>query len=192
MEPEDGAGDNAESTEGAGQQFGEVVAGDVFHDFTPAAGERAVRKSHGGADDEIAQGPEAETENAAIVGGEDASDRSAFGPQRINGEALPMLRESGLQSGNGATSLDADSEIGPGVFNDLIEARRGKDEVSALGRIAPTELGAPAAWNDGEASVIGETKGCGQLLLVGRFDDQAWLDARDRIGCGSRPNAFSG
>jgi len=73
MKAEDGAGDDAERAESTGDEFGEVVTGDVFDDFAAARSEGAIGKGDGNADDEVAEGAETETERAAVVGGEDAA-----------------------------------------------------------------------------------------------------------------------
>ena len=55
VEAEDRASDDAEGAESAGDKFGEVVAGNVFDDFASARSERAIGKSDGDANDEIAK-----------------------------------------------------------------------------------------------------------------------------------------
>ena len=93
MQAENGAGDDAERAKSAGDEFRQVVAGDIFHDFAAAAGQGAVGKCDGDADDQVAEGAEAQTQRAAVVGGENAADGGAFGPQAVEGEALAVLRE---------------------------------------------------------------------------------------------------
>src|SRR5689334_20645452 len=65
MKAKDRDGDHAESAEGAGDQFGQVVACNVFDDFAAATGERALRKSDGDPDDEVAESAKAKTKSAA-------------------------------------------------------------------------------------------------------------------------------
>jgi len=171
VDAEDGAGDDAESAERAGGELGEIVAGDIFYDFAATAGERAIGKSESDADDEVAKSAEAEAKRAAVVGGEDAADGGVFGEERIDGEALAVLREGGLQGVDGAAGFDGDGEIGPSVLNDFIQARGGENYFGAGGRIAPGEFGGAAARDDGEAGFVGGAEGVGEFAFVGGFDD---------------------
>lgn len=182
MKAKDGAGDDPKSTEGAGDKFGKIVAGDVFYDFTAAGGESAVGERDGDADDEIAEGAEAKTKRAGVVGGKDAADSGGFGPERVDGEALIVAGESGLEFPNRAAGFDGDGQVGPGVFEDFVEAGGGEDDVGARGRMAPGEFGAAAAWDDGEAGIVGEADDGGELEFVGRFEDELRLDAADGVG----------
>ena len=45
MEAENGARDNRESSESAGDEFGEIVARDIFYNLAAAGGEGAVNKA---------------------------------------------------------------------------------------------------------------------------------------------------
>ncbi len=163
MEAKDSAGDDAKSAESAGDEFGEVVAGDVFDDFAAAARERAIGKRDGDADDEVAERAETETERAAIVGGENAADGGLFRPERIDGEALAVPREGFLQSLDGAASFDGDGKVGPSVLEDVIQARSGKDEIGTGRRIAPGEFCAAAARDDGEAGFVRKAQEFGEF-----------------------------
>src|SRR5882762_11368264 len=78
MQAKDGAGDYSERSEGARNQFRQIVARDIFYHFAAAAGERSIRKSDGNADDEVAERAEAQPQRAAVVGGENAADGCAF------------------------------------------------------------------------------------------------------------------
>jgi hypothetical protein len=93
-----------------------------------------------------------------------------------------MLGKSLLKSLNGAASFDGNSEIGPGVLEDAVEARGGKDEIGTRGRIAPGELCAATTRDDGEARFVGETEGGGELLFGGGLKDEVRLKARDGVG----------
>src|SRR5579859_8099072 len=159
MKTEYGARDDAQSAESAGDKFREIIAGHVLDDFSAAAGKRAIGKSDGDADDEVPQGAEAKTKRAAVVGGEDASDSGFFRPQRIERKELAVLGEGLLQLLDGATSFDNHGEVGPGVFENLVESRRGKNEISTRGRIAPTNFGTAATRNHRETGFVGDTKG---------------------------------
>src|SRR5712692_10452287 len=113
MKAEDGASDDAERAESAGDEFREVVTGDVFDDFAAAGGERAIGKSDGHADDEVAERAETEAECAAVIGGEDAANGGFLRPERIEGEALAALGESFLERLKSATGFDGDGKVGP-------------------------------------------------------------------------------
>src|SRR5258707_61916 len=67
MQAKDGAGDYSERSKGARNQFRQIVAGDIFHHFAAAAGERSIRKSDGNADDEVAERAEAQPQRAAVA-----------------------------------------------------------------------------------------------------------------------------
>src|SRR6266581_4556437 len=181
MKAEDGAGYDAERAKGAGDKFGEVVAGNVLDDFAAAGGERAVGKSDRDADDEVAERAETETKRAAVVGRKDAADGCSFRPERIEGEALAVLSEGFLQSLKGAAGFDDDGEVGPGVFEDAIQARRGKDEMDVRGRIAPSEFCAAAARDDDEFGFVGEAEDFGELLFGCGFEEEMRLKAGDGV-----------
>jgi hypothetical protein len=59
--------DNGESAEGAGDEFREIVACDIFYDFAAAGSESAVGKRERDANDQVAKRAEAQTKRAAIV-----------------------------------------------------------------------------------------------------------------------------
>ncbi len=67
MEAEDGARDDRERAESAGDEFGEIVTCDIFDDFAAAGGERAIGKSERDADDQVAECAEAKAQRAAVV-----------------------------------------------------------------------------------------------------------------------------
>src|SRR5258708_28262341 len=190
MKAEDGAGEEAERAKGASDEFGEVVASNVLDDFAAAGGERAVGKSDRDADDEVAERAETETKRAAVVGREDAADGGSFRPERIEGEALAVLGEGFLQSLKAAASFDDDGEVGPRMFEDAIQARRGKDEMDVRGRIAPREFCAAAARDDGEFGFVCEVEDFGELLFSCGFEEEMRLKARE--GVGGRRGAHSG
>ena len=182
MKAEGSARDDAERAESAGDEFGKIVTGDVFYDFAAAAGERAVRKSDGDSDDEVAKRAEAQTQSAAFIGRQNAADGSFFRPEGVEREALAVLRESLLQFLDRAASFDSDSEVGPGVLDDLVEACSGQDQISARGRIAPGELRAATTRNDGQTLFVGEAQCFGEFFFRAWFDDEFWLSGHDGIG----------
>src|SRR5260370_17419135 len=111
MEAEDGTRDDTESAKGPGDELGKIVAGDVFYNFAAAACERAVGKSNGDTDDEVAERAETKAQCAAVVSAEHAADGGLFRPQRIKRQTLAMLPERFLQSLNGAAGFDGYGEI---------------------------------------------------------------------------------
>src|SRR5215469_970667 len=168
MKAEDGLSDDAQSSEGAGDELGKVVASDVFDDFAAAASERAVGKRDGYTYDEIAQRAKAQAKRAAVVRGENAADGRFFRPQRIEREALAVQGESFLQGLNGAAGLDGDGHIGPSVFEDPVHSGGRENEVGARRRIAPIEFRAAAAGNDSETNCVAQAED------FGKFNFGAW------------------
>ena len=88
-----------------------------------------------------------------------------------------MLSERVLQFLDGATGFDANGEISPGVLDDLVEARGGKNDIGASGRIAPGKFCAASARDDDEVRVICETQDCGELLFIDGFENKPRLCA---------------
>src|SRR5215470_15292573 len=119
MEAEDGAGDDSERAESTSDEFGQVVPGDVLHDFAAAGGECAVGKGDGDADDEIAQRAETKAEHAGIVGRKNAADGCGFWREDVDGEALTVLRQCLLKTSDGAARFDGYGHIGPGMFENF-------------------------------------------------------------------------
>ncbi len=149
VEAEGGFGDDGEGAEASGDEFAEVVAGDVFDDLAARAGDGAVGEDEGHADDEISEAAVAVAERAGVVGGEDAADGCAFGPEGIERYELAVLWRVCLKMLPGATGLDSAGEVLPGVFDDSVEA--GEFEVDVgFGGIAPGLFGAASDWGDGE------------------------------------------
>ncbi len=156
MQAKDGSRDNAKCSESTGDQLREVVAGDIFHHFAAAAGERAIRKSDGDADDEVPERAKAQAQGAAVVGRENTADGGAFGPQAVEGQPLAMLRQCILQRLQSAACFDRDRQIGPGVFDDSIEPRGGEDEIRFLGWISPIEFRCATARDNRDSGFVRE------------------------------------
>src|SRR5258708_21092431 len=114
-----------------------MLAGDIFNRFAAAAGERSIRKSDGNADDEVAERAEAQPQRAAVVGGENAADGCAFGPQAVEGQPLAMLRQRMLQRLLSAAGLGGNCQIRPGMFDDSIEQYGRKDNILFYRRLSP-------------------------------------------------------
>src|SRR5215469_7167780 len=181
MQAKDGAGDDTKRSEGAGNEFRKVVARNILDDFAAARGERAIRKSYRDAKDEVAQRSEAQSERAAVVGGKHPANGRLLRPQRIESKPLAVLGKRLLQSFDRATCFHGDGEIGPGVLEDVAQARCGKKQVGARGRIAPAEFAAAAARDNGKLRFIGEAKRGSKLLLGGRFKKELRLNAANGL-----------
>src|SRR5205823_1103950 len=106
-------------------------------------------------DDQVAERAEARHERPGVAGGEDAADRSALGPERVEGEALPVLGQRRLKARDAAARLHGRGEISPGVLQHAMEPRRGEDEVGTARRVAPIEFRAAPAWDDGQTRAVG-------------------------------------
>ena len=65
MQAEGDFRDDAECAEGAGEELGEIVAGDVLDDLAAASRDGAVGEDDGHAEDEIAERAVAAAEGAA-------------------------------------------------------------------------------------------------------------------------------
>src|SRR5260370_244410 len=109
MEGEPRASNEGESSQGPGHEFRQVITGDVLHDLTAAARQRAIRERNGGADNQIAKSAKTQTEGATVVGGEHAADGGFFRPQRIKRQPLAILRQR-LQSLDRAACFDGYGE----------------------------------------------------------------------------------
>ncbi len=57
MQTEGDLCDDAECAEGAGEELGEIVAGDVLDDLAAAASDGAIGENDGHAEDEVAKEP---------------------------------------------------------------------------------------------------------------------------------------
>ncbi len=133
----------------AGDEFAEVVAGDVFDDLAAGAGDGAVGEDEGHADDEVAEAAVAVAERAGVVGGEDAADGGAVGPEGIEGHELAVPGEGVLELLPGAAGLHRAGEVLPGMLENAVEAGEVKAEICGDG-IGPGLLGVAACGGDGE------------------------------------------
>lgn len=169
VEAEGGFGDDGEGAKGAGEEFAEVVAGDVFDDATAGPGDGAVGEDKGHADDQVAKAAVTMPECAGVVRGEDAADGGAIGPEGVEGDELTVLRECLLELLPGAAGLDGAGEVLPGVFDDSVEA--GEIEVdSCFGGISPGLLCAASDWGYGEGVLVGVAEDFRDLLGIGGRD----------------------
>ena len=172
VEAEGGLGNDGQGTEAASDEFAEIVTCDVFDDLASRAGDGAVGKDEGHADDEVAEAAVAVAEGPGVVGGEDAADSGAFGPEGIERYELAVPFEGFLKMLPGATGLNSAGKALPGVFDDMVEAGQVELDV-CFGGIAPGLLCASTDWSDGERVFVGVAEGLRDLLGLG------WRDGDD-------------
>ena len=122
MQAEGDLCDDAECAEGSGEEFGEIVTGDVLDDLAAAARDGAVGEDDGHADDEIAKRAIAAAESSAVVGGDDAADGGAIREDGIECDALIVAREFALHGGPWRAGGDGGGHVLPDVFADAGEA----------------------------------------------------------------------
>src|SRR5258708_32898685 len=166
MQAKDGAGYYSERSEGARNQFRQIVARDIFHHFAAAAGQRAIRKSDGNADDEVPERAEAQPQRAAVVGGENAADGCAFAPHAVEGQPLAMLRQRTLQRLQSAAGLGGNCQIRPGMVDGSIEPSGRKDKIHFFWRISPVEFCGASTRDNGHSGFIRQGERACQLVLV--------------------------
>ena len=186
MQSENGAGDDAERAVGAGNELWQVVPRDVLDDSSAARSKRAIRESDGHADDEIAKRTETKPKSAGVAARERAADGGVLGPQKIGCQALIVVGKRGLQSADGAAGFDRNGKVGPNMLDDFVEARRGKNDLGARGRVAPAELCPAPARDDRKAGIIGEPERAGKFDFVAGLENKARLYPANGIrGTGS-------
>ena len=95
MEPQAGAGDQAEPSLGTAEQLAEVVARDVLDDLAPGARHRPVCEHDRDAEQEIARGTVAMAPRAGEAPGEAGAYRRVAG--RVESEHLPLLGQPSIQ-----------------------------------------------------------------------------------------------
>ena len=177
MEAEHRLRDDRERAERSRGELRQVVARDVLDHLAAALRERAVGQCQRDPDDQVAERAEARHERPVVARGEDPADRGALRPERVEGEALPVLGQRRLQPRDAAPRLHGRRQIGPGVLQYAIESRRGQDEVGAARRPAPIELRAAPARDDGQAREVGAGEHAGDRCRVAGLDDPAGRDA---------------
>ena len=94
------------------------------------------------------------TDGSGVVGGEDAADGGAFGPEGIECYELAVFCERLLELLPSATGLDGAGEVLPGMFKDAVETGEFEADI-CLGRIAPALFRVAAGGSDGEAVFVG-------------------------------------
>src|SRR5690606_40623239 len=98
VQPQHHLGEQAQRTEGAVEELGQVVSGDVLDDV-PAGADGAAVGEHGGhPDDEVAQGAVGLLGGAGVGGGDQPAGGGAGpGPGGVEGDPLALLRQRALQ-----------------------------------------------------------------------------------------------
>ena len=111
--------DDAERAERAGEQFAEIVAGDVFHDAAAAFERDAAAIDGVDADHVVAHRAVAEPARAGPVGGRDAAERGFGGAGDVDRQLLPFGGERGGEVGHADAGLDDDRHVARRVVDDL-------------------------------------------------------------------------
>src|SRR5439155_16383402 len=109
--------DAAEAPSRAAEELAEVVARDVLHDLAARVRARAVREQYRDAEHEVAHRSEAMTQRAGEIVDETIGDRRVTG--WVERQALPVLRERPLQSGQQNPALDDARQVARLVLDDL-------------------------------------------------------------------------
>ncbi len=154
--------DRAERPVGAGEQLGQVVAGDVLDHLAAALGDGAVGERHAHADHEVARAAEARAQRPGVVGRDDAADRGAAAVRRVEREHLAGLAEGLLRAGQRHARLQHRGQVAGVVLHDPVEARGGDLDVGP-GIRRPAQLRAGAAQPHPAARLGGGRQLAGQL-----------------------------
>ena len=115
--------DDAQRAERAGEQFAEVVAGDVFHDAAAAFERDAAAVDGVDADHVIAHRAVAEAARAGPVGRHDAAERGFGGAGNVDRQLLALGRKRGGEVGHANACFDDDRHVARRVVDDAHEAR---------------------------------------------------------------------
>ena len=179
VQPHRDRADQPERPVGAGEQLGQVVAGDVLDHLAARLGDRAVGEHHGHADHEVAHPAVAVAQRAGVGGGDHAADRGAVvgAQRRVQREHLALGGECRPGVGEPHPRLEHGREVADVVLDDLVQAAR-LEVHGVAGLPAPGKLGAAA---DGAHGLPRRPMGAdppGQLL------DHQNLSARPAISSG--------
>ena len=139
-----GLDDDAERAERAGDDARDVVAGDVLDHLAAEVHQLAAAREQGHAEQVIAQGAGAHPGRPRQAGGDHAADgRAGAEVRRLEGEALAMLGELGLERGDAHAGGRGDDQLGRLVLARAVEAAQ--VELVAVRRLAVEVLAAAAA-----------------------------------------------
>ncbi len=147
----------------------QVIAGNVFNDFSARVRDGAVGQYDRHANDQVAQATVAQPEGARVIGGHDAAHRRSLGPKRIQGNVLAMLRQGRLQRRPSAAGFDGASHVLPGMLADCIQAMRFQYHRRSNG-IAPALFRAATPGNHCEVVCLCEAKDGHDLFASARSD----------------------
>ena len=157
--------DDAERAERADEELRQVVARDVLHDLAAAAHEGPVGHDHGEPDEQVARGAVQMPARSRGIAREDAAERRALGPGRVERQPLTPLGQLALQRGEGNARLGGGREIARLVLDDPAHALEAEHQAEALGRRADAELGAAAGGRHGNPRLARQPQDRGDVVL---------------------------
>ncbi len=175
-------GDDAQSAQGAREELGEVVAGDVLDDLAAGLGDRPVGQDDGDADDQVAHGPVAVAARPVGVRGDHTPDRGAR--LRSGGSTPSIWSEPASCSWRSWSFIPAWTLTtwSPGTCSMTSSIRAMlRTRSSAFGGLPRCDLRPAAARGDGEALAARELQELANLLDRARLGDEGGPDAVDGI-----------
>ena len=143
-------GDDAQGAERAGQELGEVVAGDVLDDPPAPFDHRSLGVHEADADDLIARPPRPEPPRPARVRRIHAAQRRAVGLGGIDQQPLPFRGKDRTQGLQRDPRLDGDRHVGGRVVDHLVERPRVERDARRAGDAAVVERRAASLGIDGQ------------------------------------------
>ena len=163
-------GDDAERAHRAGQELGEVVAGDVLDDPAAPLDHVPLGRDEADADDLVAGPAGAEPPRPGGVGRVDPAERRPVGMGGVDQQPLTLLGQDRPQGREGHPGLDGDRHVGGRVVDQAVE-RPGVDGHARPARdAAVVERGAAALRVDGVAlgrPARGRARGAGRRRRAG-------------------------
>ena len=163
--------DHSERPEGADEELGQVVAGDVLDHLAAALDERARRRDHGHADEEIAARSVEVTPRTGRIARENAAERRFVGMRWVEREPLAAPAELALERAQGHARLNGRGQIARLVLEKPVQPLQREHEAQALGRGADAHLGPAAPRRHGHLRFGGgEEDGRDFLLGSGKRD----------------------
>src|SRR5207247_7669330 len=119
---EGGFDNDAKATTASHEQFAQVVAGDVFHDFAAGLDHMAIRQRHLDVDEIFTNGAITESARATGIRGKKFADGETRRVRRIDGQPLPMLVQVRLKRGQREARFNRRGHVFRGMLDDSIEA----------------------------------------------------------------------
>ena len=173
MQPHVHAHDRAQRPEGAREQLGEVIPGDVLDDLAASPRDRPVCERDRDADDEVTGPAVAVTERTGVGGCKDAADGgSAIGAQRwVEGEHLALGGKPGLRHRQRHAGLHRRRQVADVVLCDAVKRACLQDDAWIGHHVSPTLFGTSAedAHRLGLARRVRQNRGRG-LRRIGLHD----------------------